>query len=698
MQFVNWAGDKVLRFVAKRTLKRFLKSLDPKQFNDFSINKGVQLSHLEFETDIINEQILADAPVKVSYGRIGSLKLEWSIQNMTLKFTFSDVDLILDYVPPKQNNRQGHHHESGNGNVQEDILARSLILGNLSRADLTSLEEQPEVKDETESIYPNIDEDDTQSGMIKDLIDKAVQRMRVTVLNGIISVRFPSQIQHDTINILRIEVPCLELRDKEVTEPTPSGGPKTYRKVLTFQSFIVYLYTAKCDADLLSSTLISPRSQRGRSTEESTYADGSKRATDPTADVVCICFADTQNTIDLTIPSDGGASGVGIKLAVFLQSIHCIATMKQLATLRSIFELLSVSDTHVDTQEEGTNSFNITIHVMHLLCAILPRDSGPPPVDVWDSLLDQIGSEPEQARTTTATQLVSPCKELRSEHLLLEVNQLGRSSAVVVRVSGQKESNQDHVSRIEIAFSLVDLRWISESESDTDVNIPSMLNHDITVCEGGLHSRKLADFEPITGKDGEQRPRITVIATTTRDDMGNMIQQIRIRMCPRVLIYSGLLKKFIDSYGCLLSGVEDFNEGSVGRTLSTDSFRSCEPSSIDPSRAKRTYSPRSCSPLSSTSTSDFEDAFHKDNYRRFSANPVVGSPPPYKKQPDGDRSVDLNTSNNHKDPSQHLARSVTFGCSTIHTSQSATSVSTPPTAPRMKTLEFFFFFFLKKVV
>eukprot|EP01060_Flectonema_neradi_P035393 TRINITY_DN64_c6_g1_i1.p1 TRINITY_DN64_c6_g1~~TRINITY_DN64_c6_g1_i1.p1 ORF type:complete len:2106 (+),score=388.33 TRINITY_DN64_c6_g1_i1:88-6405(+) len=683
MQFVNWAGDKVLRFVAKRTLKRFLKSLDPEQFNDFSLHKGVQLSHLEFETEVINEQILADAPVKVSYGRIGTLNIEWSIQNMTLKFTFSDVDLILDYVPPKQNSRPTPQHEqSTGGNVHEDVLARSLIIGNLSKADLTSLEEQPECKSDVEVEYPAVpDTDDTQSGMIKDLIDKAVQRMRVTVLNGIISIRFPSQVQHDTLNIVRIEVPWLELRDKETSESTPAGSTKFYRKVLTFQSFIVYLHSAKADADLLSSTLISPRLQRSRTTDDSTNPDGSKKSDDPTADVVCICYSDSQNTIDLTVPADS-TSGIGIKLAVFLQTIHCIATPSQLSTLRSVFELLSVSDGQPPNtqQDEGTNVFSVTVHIMHLLCAILPQDSGPPPVDVWDVLLDQMASDPEQARATAAAssekQIMSPCKEILSEHLLLEIKQLGRSSAVVVRVSSQKEASQDYVSRVEVAFSHVDVRWITEPDPTIEKNIPSILQRDVSICDNGMYSLKLADFEPITGRDGEQRPRITIIATTTRDDNGNVIQQIRTRMCPRLLIYSGLLKKFIESFGGLLT-VDD-SVDSVGRTLSTDSFRSCEQSSADPSRGqRRTYSPRSGSPLSSTSNSDFEDAFHKDNYRRFSANPA-GSPPPYKRQSDTtttERCQDMTTNTVHKDP-QNLARSVTFGCSTIHTSQSAASTAT----------------------
>ena len=324
MQFAvtaaNWVADKVVRFVVHRVLNRFVKRLDSDHFSKFSLENGYfSMSQLEFDCDVINETILLDLPFRLKHGHIGQLDICWSISTLALTFEVTDVDVVIDFLPagPQAGvspaSRREHPPVANRHRTAEDVLARSLLLGDLKQEDIDSLSTRaPEGADDDAAPKPRRrsarssdaaasgdgDEggspaaaaappaapggtDEFQSAKVKDLIDKAVQRMKVVVKNGNVTVRFPASPAsaaaagpgtgpvHD---VLRFEVPWLEVREKDApssgaSPPRPSSGPassastggavplsaagttpfgrKLYCKVVLFQSFIVYLHTVR---------------------------------------------------------------------------------------------------------------------------------------------------------------------------------------------------------------------------------------------------------------------------------------------------------------------------------------------------------------------------------------------------------------------------------------------------------------------
>eukprot|EP01064_Diplonema_japonicum_P032270 TRINITY_DN6010_c4_g1_i1.p1 TRINITY_DN6010_c4_g1~~TRINITY_DN6010_c4_g1_i1.p1 ORF type:complete len:2027 (+),score=310.05 TRINITY_DN6010_c4_g1_i1:77-6082(+) len=667
MQFaqsaVNWIADKVLRFVVKRVLNRFLKKLDPEQFAAFSFQKGVfSLHKLEFDTEVVNKQLLAGLPVKLAYGRVGQLDISWSLQTLGLTFCLKEVDIVLDYIAkPEMDQSQGGLGARMDETAKaEDLLARSLVLGDVSRQDVKDLSGTPD-REEQEEQYEEEEEeeDELQSAKVKELIDKAVQKMKIVVKNGNISLRFPSQTQPGMIDILRVEIPWLEFHDKDIPSPDKLTG-KLFCKILTFQAFVVYLHTVKADADLLSSTLMSPRSMKTTQSEI---------PSDVSPDVIFICVAEDRNTVELTFPSDRSVARSqqsALKLVLFLQSIHCIVGSRNLQILRGIADLISMGSDEAAAsstpQHADEPPVSITVHVMHFAAAILLADQTPLP-DIWDPLLELIEPEPRPSSSGPARNelnIKSPCKDLPNEHILIEASQIGRSSGVLARISAQPSGT-----RVEIALSVVNVCWKVHSQAD----IPNVLKGDVTVDKATrMVSRRLVKFQTVKTKTGEQRPQVTIMVTTTCTREGTVTtanQNIRVRMSPRVVLYTPWMRDFMSGLTELISPSvksphEDYGSFSVGRTSSCGSLQSCEGSRMTPTR-------RPCSPMSPiSSTSDFDDAFReRDGYKRFQAAPVPPPPPP------------------PYQPPTNVTRSVTFGSSTVHSpSQPCPPIRFEPAPPQ----------------
>ncbi|KAJ9459865.1 Autophagy-related protein 2 [Diplonema papillatum] len=675
MQCVNWVYDKVLRFVVKRVLSRFLKKLDPEQFQNISITEGFTLTKLEFDTEVINETILAGLPIQLTYGRIGKIHIGWSLQTLRLKFDIRDVDLVVDFITRSDVKSEAGSSIFHDGKAVDDI-ARSVLIGSVSREDLESLG-----RDDAKA------DDEFQSAQVKDLIDKTVQRMKVGVRNGNLSIRFQNSARADKVDIVRVEIPWLDLTDKDMLPSDRTHG-KFYCKVLTFQSFIVYLHTVTADENLLSSTLMSPRSQRtSHSHQPKAETNGEKN--DPTLDVIFMGYADNQNSVEVTFPSDLAAAAaanaaaasagyasesfVGLRIGFFLQSLHCILAPRHLQTLKGLADIISLStgdskpsDSCEDEQPEGGYQLALTFHIVNLTAALLQSDK-PPPEWLWDSLLQQIETEPigstgngnggtASLGSLSSGSVASPCKALEDDHILFEVSQNGgEPSGIMIRTAAD-----DTGSKVEFALSVVNVTWRTKTAAGTSSVLPS----DVT-SPNGMTSRKLVEFLTVRGphrNEPQKRPQVTILITTSssRQKHETVVKQsIRVRMSPRINVYAPLMKDLLKFCGQVFGS--DAASPDFGRSSSCGSLQSCE---VERSNFRRTNSASSGSPISSAS--DFDDAFReRDGYRRFSANPPPAAAASSSSHPPA---VHGHEPTFPKSPEHFPTRSVTFGSSTIHAS------------------------------
>ena len=389
---VGAVGRRVVHFVVKRMLQRFLKNLVPEQFTHFSLTDGFQTENLEFETSVINTAILGDLPLRLRYGKIGKLRVEWSLKQGTLSFHVSDVDLVVDYVPlaDKAPAPQPSQRAEKNGKKVNDVLSCSLLLGDVNKKDVEDGSSRRRKKKAAAPV-PLIEEDgedvDFQSAPLQEMIDNAVQRMRVTAINVNVTIRFsdttstsdapsPTEGEPRSYKILRLEIPWLEICDQDfVSSPknapneatassssdTPAGN-KTYTKKVLFQSCLIYLgvvqnkgegksgdwggYESSAGGSVCSTPRKRgappfPESDEETQTpereggDEDSSSSAASNAQHP--EVVGIIHSSDVNKVEIIFPGERP----GVEINVVIESLHAVLSPKHVALLKGMFGSLS---------------------------------------------------------------------------------------------------------------------------------------------------------------------------------------------------------------------------------------------------------------------------------------------------------------------------------------------------------------------
>eukprot|EP01063_Lacrimia_lanifica_P036802 TRINITY_DN7393_c0_g3_i1.p1 TRINITY_DN7393_c0_g3~~TRINITY_DN7393_c0_g3_i1.p1 ORF type:complete len:2514 (+),score=923.77 TRINITY_DN7393_c0_g3_i1:140-7681(+) len=734
--------DKGLQFVVRRLLNRFLKSLKPEQFSNLELGReGVYaLRKLELNCQEINEVFCAGLPFTMVYGRIGELDVSWTTKgNLSLTFRVKDVDLAFDFTPPVPRGPGGAPPASASASRhgvdtrREDILARSAFLGDISVSDINELRQDAKgvkgaspAASSTGTPPPEPEEDECSNALVKELLDKVIQRVTIAAENTNISVRFPSSTA-GTVDVVRLELPWLEFKNKEMpatdktrqTKADAAAAPSSSlpgslhcKKEVTFQTLLVYLHQDKAEFNPYASTVYAASTNGTEATS---------RSYDP--DLVLMVYAASKNSVEVTFVGNG-AGGMDVKL--FIESIHAVLGPGHLATVKRMAELLSGGSVPADLRSSAgedppaaepaehpddggdDEALGVTAKIMHVLVALVPSNA-PIPQAIWDPLLAGVTESAERAHGQKrggkqSVVKLSPVQRLEANHFLLQVSPSpepsGRSNLVQL-----KRPCEGALQQLIVCLSVVELSWRCREPSLFPKNaererfssrgrdasaqraaaeavahlVPPILRDDVSADpERHLIVRKLLTFKSIKNKTNEQLPQVLVIVQTSHtntsaDDVDVSYQMVRVRMHPKITVYAPLLKELTDACATLLAGGGK-GGSSVPSASSVESLQSCN---------AQTYLG---SPLSTKSFSDFEEAFKTDalpSYRR-SPQPAGRSPPPQYAPPA--------LGPGGAPPGPGMARSVTFGQSVMHDAGQdppmppprgvrARAVDVPPLAP-----------------
>eukprot|EP00755_Sulcionema_specki_P014523 Sspe_Gene.56955::Locus_31279_Transcript_1_1_Confidence_1.000_Length_7026::g.56955::m.56955/K17906/ATG2; autophagy-related protein 2 len=724
--------EKISRFVLGRTLSRFVKTLDDDQFKAFSLQQGTfSLHDLEIKESLVNGQILAGFPLRLVHGNVGKVE----VKDHLLSYTLHDVYFDFDFIPDQPLSASTLTEPKG-----EDVLSRSLLLGSISKADIRGLREDGLGRQDAKTAASSSSSssssaaDDVGQNAVQELLDKLLQKVKMGVRNGTISIRFPSYKGGGLSDVLRIELPWLEFANEDL--PVANGmASRFYCKVLTFQTFLVHLQTGLNKNDL-SGSVGSPRGGKERQEES---------PSEPDSDLILMGFADNRNSVEIKFPADPSfipPDEVSYYVNIFLQSVHLVLCPRHILALQSIVNKIMLSTgkaanpsslssataagarrphhSHFSSSSASSSSastesapmVSVQVEIVQILAALLQEDQTM--TKLWDGLLSTVGSEPGPDGQRSSGQSASlrersPCTQLREPHVLVEVKRqeeagAGSTIGMLLRhcTKPPTPGSMGYLgSTTEMFLSQAELYYVTHNDSPLNTPLPRILEEEETVLPNGLVSRKILQFLPVLFKDCRESAQVSIVVNKTihrgaekgikADVVVN--QNISIRMCPWLKLYSSELPRLGKIFHALAADspsetdqqsdefMEAFSvdcksyrsKSTVRRNVSSCSFHSCEPTGSTFRTPTRRDSPAPSSggsPMSSTS--DFDEVF-RDGFRKGVFRDPR-DPPPY------NAAMMNNRPDTGSNGEGHNQQRVTWGGSTIHSPIDLADSSTPPLA------------------
>eukprot|EP01065_Artemidia_motanka_P007170 TRINITY_DN1353_c2_g1_i6.p1 TRINITY_DN1353_c2_g1~~TRINITY_DN1353_c2_g1_i6.p1 ORF type:complete len:1436 (+),score=409.98 TRINITY_DN1353_c2_g1_i6:105-4412(+) len=622
---LNVPAERVARFILSRLLNRFVVGLEPEQFQQFSLSQGkFRLESLQLAKDTINSHVLAGLPLRLVDGRLGEVEVKASLDDILngggdpLHFLVGQAVFDLEYVgeftaaaPSRQ--------ETG-----EDFLRRSLLIGDVRRGDVDSLLPSEGEEEDAAEIDP------AGAAQIQAAIDRIVQRIRVSLTDARVCVRFPAATGgSDRRDVFRLELPWVELRDHQLPQPqattdaagaagAPSETPRFFGKAISFQTLLVYLETGVKE-DMMQSgfqTAVSPRFGR-----TDALAD---------ADLIMMGFADERNDVRLCVASDASMLCPGepmLSVKGWLSSLHCLLRPRHVRSIRSAADHVLLGDSapaaDAGTAAPTSSPVDLSLKVGQLLAAVFADDAPTP--GAWDELLQAVtDAAPEEppsdagALPSRGTQHArhrfrdlssrSPCANLQREHLLVEVATLAAaadpatSGSTAMRPPALSIKHNDTSGVATSTFAVGTLRLQHRLPAPAGRgDLPSCVQPHTRV-EGGMQCTDL-----LTTLGDRMRPTVAV-HVTRHVDAGVLRQVVRVRVSPWVtlpLVHLPRLAAFFH----------------LGDSESAD-LRSC-PSSASRPGAFEFDGDSGTSPLSAVS-SEFDETFQRPS--DYSRPPPYGAP------------------------------------------------------------------------